>query len=109
LVLLDPIFNLIGVGYQDLVGSPKQYYFTANFFSIASYIFILFSFLFEKSLSDRAINENEVLISFLNKANEEIASQNSAIKLTSDELKARQEQLVHANALIEKQKEKLLE
>lgn len=108
LLLLDPIFNLMSVGYEDLVGSAKQYYFTANFFSITSYIFILFSLLFEKNLSDKALNENEVLISFLNKANQEIANQNTEIKMTSDELKARQEQLVQANELIEKQKAKLL-
>ncbi len=108
LILLDPIFNALGVGYEDLVGSAKQYYFAANFFSITSYIFILFSLLFEKNLSDRALDENEVLISFLNKANQEIADRNTEIKVTSDELKARQEQLIQANALIEKQKEKLL-
>jgi signal transduction histidine kinase len=110
LILLDPIFNMTGVGYETLVGgvNAKQYYFAANFFSITSYVFILFSLLFEKNLSDKALNDKEVLISFLNKANQEIASQNTAIKSASDELKTRQDQLMEANVLIEKQKQKLL-
>lgn len=108
LFFLDPIFNFMNVGYEDLVGDGKQYFFAANFFSITSYIFILFSFLFEKNLRDKAFSENEILISFLNKANEEIAHQNSEIKLKSAELMTRQEELLQANALIEKQKEKLL-
>ncbi|MBI3481795.1 MAG: HAMP domain-containing histidine kinase [Bacteroidetes bacterium] len=108
LFFLDPIFNFMDVGYEDLVGDGKQYFFTANFFSITSYIFILFCFLFEKNLSDKAQSENEILISFLNKANKEIAYRNTEIKSQSGELMARQDQLIQANALIEKQKERLL-
>jgi signal transduction histidine kinase len=109
LIFLDPIFSLMRVSFEDLVGNGKQYYWVANFFSITSYLFILSSLLFEKNLSDKATRENEVLISFLNKANDEIANQNTAIKSQSEELKARQDQLLQANALIEDQKEKLLE
>jgi len=81
LFFLDPIFNFLHVGYEDLVGDGKQYFFVANFFSITSYLFILFSFLFEKDLSNKAFRENEILISFLNKANEKITNQNSEIKI----------------------------
>lgn len=109
LIFLDPIFMLMKVGFEDLVGNGRNYYWAANFFSITSYLFILLSLLFEKSLSDKATSENEVLISFLDKANAEIAAQNSAIRLQSNELRARQDQLIEANAMIEKQKEKLLE
>jgi len=108
LFFLDPIFNFLHVGYEDLVGDGKQYFFAANFFSITSYLFILFSFLFEKDLSNKAFRENEILISFLNKANEKITNQNSEIKSKSDELMTRQDQLLQANTLIEKQKERLL-
>jgi len=109
LIFLDPIYALMEVSFEDLVGNGKNYYWQANFFSITSYLFILSSLLFEKSLRDKATSENEVLISFLNKANAEIANQNSAIKSQSRELQARQEQLIGANEMIQKQKEKLLE
>lgn len=108
LIFLDPIFSMMNVGYEDLVGRGDQYFWVANFFSITSYLFILFSLLFEKSLSDKATRDNEVLISFLNKANEQIANQNTAIKSQAQELKTRQDELIEANTLIEKQKEKLL-
>lgn len=109
LIFLDPIYALMNVSFEDLVGNGRNYYWPANFFSITSYLFILSSLLFEKNLRDKATNENEILISFLNKANAEIAEQNSAIKSQSSELRTRQEQLIKANEMIEKQKERLLE
>jgi len=115
LIFLDPLFNFLHVGYEHLVGPGDKYFFSANFFSITSYFFILICLLYEKRLSDKALQENDILIAFLNKANqdlkeqkEEIANQNSEIKLQSVELLAKQDQLMQANSLIEKQKESLL-
>lgn len=117
LIMLDPLFNFLHLGYEHLVGSIEsdKYFFSANFFSISAYLFILFCLLYEKRLSDKAMQENDILIAFLNKANqdlkeqkEEIGNQNSEITLQSQELLAKQEQLIQANALIQKQKESLL-
>lgn len=115
LVALDLIFNLAGVGYFQLVNSEPRYYFVANFYPIAAYAFILVSLLFEKRLSDKAMQDNEVLISYLHNANlklelqkKEIAEQNNEITAQSEELIANQEQLLNANRLIEEQKQTLL-
>ncbi len=115
LILLDMIFNIFGVGYFDLVNDNPYYYFMANFYSISSYIFILLSLLFEKNLSDRALHDNEKLISFLHDANQklelqknEISAQNNEISIQAEELITNQEQLIEANTLIENQKESLL-
>ncbi len=115
LVLLDPIFNLAGVGYFDLVNKNQNYYFDANFYSLVAYGFLLFSLLFEKRLSEKIDLQNQSLISFLNEANRSleqqknnILEQNNEITAQSEELIANQEQLMEANALIEEQKEELL-
>jgi signal transduction histidine kinase len=109
LLLLDPIYSLFDVGYENLVGAPLQYYFTANFYSITVYTFILATLLFERSIIHKAEKKNEQLILDLNEANKEVAEQNNFNRLQADELLAQQEQLLHANAIIEKQKERLLE
>jgi signal transduction histidine kinase len=115
LVSLDLIFNLVGVGYFQMVHGEVNYYFVANFYPIAAYAFILLSLLFEKRLSDKALQDNEVLITYLHNANQElelqkkeIAEQNSEITAQSEELIANQEQLINANRLIEEQKQALL-
>ncbi len=115
LVALDLILDTFNVGFYDLVNNYDPYYFSANFYSITTYAFILFSLLFAKNLSDKALHENEVLISFLHKANreledqkKEISSQKNEITAQAEELIANQDQLLRANALIEQQKERLL-
>ncbi len=115
LLFVDPLFNLMGVGYFDLVHSNRPYYFTVNFYSITTYLFMLFSLLFEKRLSTKVQESNEVLISFLNKANRDLEVQkreagerNNEIVAQAEELIANQEQLLKAKAIIEKQSEKLL-
>jgi signal transduction histidine kinase len=115
LVFLDFIFNSFGVGYYDLVNLDHQYYFMANFYCITSYAFILLCLLFEKDLSDKALHENERLVSVLQEANQklefqknEIAIQNKEFTAQSEKLIFNQEQLIRANTLIENQKESLL-
>lgn len=115
LVFLDFIFNSFGVGYYDLVNLDHQYYFMANFYCITSYAFILLCLLFEKDLSDKALHENERLVSVLQEANHklefqknEIAIQNKEFTAQSEKLIFNQEQLIRANTLIENQKESLL-
>lgn len=115
LSLLDLIFNSFGVGYYNLVNIGHQYYFMANFYCITSYGFILTCLLFEKKLSDKAIRDNEKLISILNETNStlelqknEISIQNNEITAQAEELISNQEQLINANKLIENQKETLL-
>ncbi|MCX8490113.1 MAG: hypothetical protein ORN54_03505, partial [Cyclobacteriaceae bacterium] len=113
---LDLIFNLAGVGYVDLVvNKRKGYYFDANFYSLSACGFLLFSLLFEKRLSEKINLQNQLLISFLNKANKnleqqknDILEQNNEISTQSEELIANQDQLIQAYSLIEKQKEELL-
>lgn len=116
LVFLDLIFNSFGVGYYDLVHPDIHYYFMANFYCIASYAFILVCLLFEKRLSGKAVHENEQLVSFLQHANRkleiqknEIKSQNAEFTAQSEKLIFNQQELMKANALIENQKERLLE
>jgi len=116
LALLDPIYDAVGVGYGALVGGSAEYYVSANFFSLSAYAFILLAVFSEKKLSDTALENNNTLIVFLNKANtnlekqkQEIEIQNSEIKLQTEELLTKQKQLVEANQIIEKQKEALLE
>jgi signal transduction histidine kinase len=115
LLFLDFIFNAFGVGYYDLVSTENQYYFKANFYCITSYAFILLCLIFEKNLSDRAVQENERLVSFLQEANQKlefqkdkISAQNIEITEQTQELIANQERLIKANEMIEKQKESLL-
>lgn len=115
LVSLDPIFNLAGVGYFDLVNKNQNYYFDANFYSLVAYGFLLFSLLFEKRLSEKIDLQNQSLISSLNEANRsleqqknDILEQNNEISAQAEELIANQEQLMEANALIEEQKEELM-
>lgn len=115
LIFLDLIFNAFGVGYYDLVNAESQYYFKANFYCVTSYTFILLSLIFEKKLIDRAVQENERLVSFLQEANQKlefqkdkISSQNIEITKQTQELLANQENLIKANEMIERQKESLL-
>jgi signal transduction histidine kinase len=115
LIFLDFIFNAFGVGYFDLVRAESQYYFKANFYCLASYAFILLSFIYKKNLSDRAIQENERLIAFLQEANQKlefqkgkISAQHVEITKQTQELIASQTHLLKANEMIEKQKESLL-
>lgn len=115
LAFLDLIFNAFGVGYYDLVNIGNEYYFNANFYCISSYVFILLCLLFEKNLSDKALYENENLVSILQETNQkleyqknEITNRNNEITKQTDELIFNQQQLIKANTLIETQKESLL-
>ncbi len=115
LIFLDLIFNFFGVGYYDLVNIGSQYYFMANFYCISSYVFILLCLLFEKRLSDNAFQENEKLVSVLQKANHKLESQKNEIGLQNQEITkqterliSNQEELIRANTQIENQKESLL-
>jgi signal transduction histidine kinase len=115
LVSLDLIFNWVGVGYFDLVNKSKGYYYEANFYSLITYGFLLFSLLFEKRLSEKIDQNNRTLIASLNKANKnleqqkkEILEQNSEISAQAEKLVSNQEKLMEANAVIEEQKEELL-
>ncbi|HEV8515959.1 MAG TPA: HAMP domain-containing sensor histidine kinase, partial [Cyclobacteriaceae bacterium] len=115
LIFLDFIFNAFGVGYYSLGGTESQYYFKANFYCITSYAFILLSLIFERNLIDRAVQENERLVSFLQEANQKlefqkdkISAQNIEITKQTQELIGNQEHLIKANDMIEKQKESLL-
>ncbi|MBS1682942.1 MAG: hypothetical protein JST48_14615 [Bacteroidetes bacterium] len=115
LLFYDPILNLFAVGYNTLDGTDSNYFFSANFYGIISYVFILYCLLYEKRLSEKAFFKNEQLISSLHVANQElenqkneITNQNSEIKLQAEELLAKQDLLVQANELIEQQKERLI-
>lgn len=116
LILLDPVFYLMGVSYERLVGPASRYYYSANFFSIMSYSFMLLALLFEKKISNDTQQNNDTLIAFLNNANaglekqkKEIEEQNKEIRQQAKELLTHQEQLLKANHVIEQQKEALLE
>lgn len=108
LVFLDPVFDALGVGYYDLVKTNNHYYFMANFYCIASYAFILTSLLFEKTLSDRALHNNEKLVGILQDANQKLEAQRNEISEQAEQLGAKQELLINANRLIENQKNSLL-
>ncbi len=94
LVFLDLIFNSLGVGYYDLVHLDHQYYFMANFYCLTSYAFILLCLLFEKNLSDKAVHENEKLVSFLQEVNEKLEFKKNEMAVQNHEFTAQSEKLM---------------
>lgn len=85
LLIYDPIHNFFNVGYFDLKMHDPNYYFL-NFVFVACFLIIAGCTYFLKASFEKSENENERLIEVLSK---------------------REQDLLHANRIIEKQSEEL--
>jgi signal transduction histidine kinase len=114
LSLFDPIHDLLSLGYHDLGQKGGDYYFSANFYALTAYAFLVIGFVFMKSLQEKSESENVRLIQQLTVANtqlvttnREIELQNNEIQAQSEELTTNQDQLMEALKTIEEQKQQL--
>ncbi len=97
LMLYDPAHELFGVGYYQMGLTGPNYYFL-NYMVGASFCVIAGSAYFIKRSFEKSENENQSLIEILHQAN-------SNLKNQSQLLQTKQNELIQASALIEKQRE----
>ena len=114
LCFFDLLHNNLHIGYFDLGQLSRDYYFSANFYPLMAYSFLVTGFLFLKYQQEKVERVNEELILQLSVSNQlqqvknqEIEAQNNEIQAQSEELITNQEQLVGALKMIEIQKTKL--
>ncbi len=114
LCFMDPLLNAWNIGYFDLGQIGNGYYFSANFYPLMAYAFLVAGFVFIKYQQEKTHYQNEALIAQLSESNHllqeknnEIEAQNQEIQTQSEELITNQEQLVEAMNIIELQKTQL--
>ncbi|MBL7873785.1 MAG: hypothetical protein JNM78_19365 [Cyclobacteriaceae bacterium] len=97
LILYDPAHELFGVGYYQMGLTGPNYYFL-NYMVATTFFVIAGSAYFIKRSFEKSENENQSLIETLHQAN-------TRLKQQSQLLQAKQQELIQANNLIEKQRE----
>jgi signal transduction histidine kinase len=113
LMAFDPLHELFGVPYPDLLLKKSSYDFT-NIIVAITYCIIVGAIFFLKSVSEESEQKANTLIHELNQINKELAEKNGEIEAQRAELHEQreahqdnQEKLEKANRLIEEQKDSL--
>ena len=94
-LFFDPIHDMLGIGYNDLLGPPKRAYFISGVYYSMAYFFIAGVFLFFKRSNNKLFRKSVDLIAELNESNTNLAS---LVDEKTEKLKASNEELISHNS-----------
>lgn len=95
MLFFDPIHELLGIGYKDLLGPPKRGYFISGVYYSMAYLFTAGVFLFFKQSNNKLFRKSVDLITELNESNINLAS---LVEEKTQKLKASNEELISHNS-----------
>jgi signal transduction histidine kinase len=95
MLFFDPIHDLLGVGYKDLLGEPKRGYFISGVYYSMAYLFTVGVFLFFKRSNNKLFRKSVDLITELNESNLNLSS---LVDEKTEKLKASNEELISHNS-----------
>ncbi len=89
----DPISNMLGIGYEQMLGPPKIGYDITNLYFLVTYTFVVVALLIFKFNNETLVEKNMSLVKRLRESNKELMEAGNTIRQQAVTLKQQNEEL----------------
>ncbi len=89
----DPISNMLGIGYEQMLGPPKVGYDITNLYFLVTYTFVVVALLIFKFNNETLVEKNMSLVKRLRESNKELIEAGNTIRQQAVTLKQQNEEL----------------